>query len=451
MACYERAEMSLVNSSLQNLEARRGEETLSNYAAASIRLGHKETNNSARKSVIVGCLLVGLAMTIYLLQSRSDQPEKLQTRATTQELPNSDQPVIVKLSALIQEPSASEKSLRVHPQSPHAIAEKQQAVTPELIENTVTLLLASAAAALKSDRLITPENTSAKNYYQQALLLQPDNQTAQQGLKNIATRYAELARNQFQKGLIEPALKLIALGLTVEPNDPELLILRSEIEASPEPIDIQNNPPGNTTIAQQIPAASLSVQPSNAGLDNRQLKLAKDKVASGDVDGAIRDLEQLASTGEIGKNSTRLLANLYLQQQRPLDAEKLIQQQTALSQAEAAYLIARAQVQADNLAGALATLESQPPLIQDYPDYYSLLAGIYQQGGQYRQAVAIYKRLSQLQPETYTHWLGLAAGLDSLREPTALAAFRKVLPMIPEQQSELKHYIRQRLEQLSIQ
>ena len=307
--------MSLVNSSLQNLEARRGEETLSNYAAASIRLGHKETNNSARKSVIVGCLLVGLAMTIYLLQSRSDQPEKLQTRATTQELPNSDQPVIVKLSALIQEPSASEKSLRVHPQSPHAIAEKQQAVTPELIENTVTLLLASAAAALKSDRLITPENTSAKNYYQQALLLQPDNQTAQQGLKNIATRYAELARNQFQKGLIEPALKLIALGLTVEPNDPELLILRSEIEASPEPIDIQNNPPGNTTIAQQIPAASLSVQPSNAGLDNRQLKLAKDKVASGDVDGAIRDLEQLASTGEIGKNSTRLLANLYLQQQ----------------------------------------------------------------------------------------------------------------------------------------
>ena len=437
--------MSLVNKSLQELEARRGDEPLANYAAASVRLGYNDKDRGARKALLAGIVLALSAVGIYLLQTPEKQPA---TTALTNSAASDLTTTAPERTKTIGTPTTSSQIAKSAPLEAAAV-ETEPTQHPETSNKTIALLLSSANMALAADRLTTPETNSAKSFYEQVLVLQPGNPEAMAGLAAIADRYVQLAQNQRQQNQYSKALALIQQGLGVSPGNAQLLSLQQTIESErqAEAKKVAAAPINNIS---ETPS-KLRVQPSSANTDAQLASAAQSKVDSGDVRGAIHDLENLSQTGHIGQQSAALLAELYLQQQRPQDAVNLASQPEVLPEVQAAYIIARAQVQTGNLAGALATLESQTPSFGQHPEYYALMAGIYQQGGQYRQAIAIYKQLSLLQPDVYTHWLGLAASLDNLREPTALSAFRKVLPMIPEQQTELRQYVQQRLALLTNQ
>lgn len=88
----------------------------------------------------------------------------------------------------------------------------------------------------------------------------------------------------------------------------------------------------------------------------------------------------------------------------------------ALQQAEIQSVMQRARVFVDEgkLTQAIALLErGASPTLKEYPDYYALLAALYQRHAQYSMAIALYEHLIETNPDKSVWWLGLAIAMES--------------------------------------
>ncbi|MYM63279.1 N-acetylglucosaminyltransferase [Pseudomaricurvus sp. HS19] len=86
----------------------------------------------------------------------------------------------------------------------------------------VRSLLAQGEAALEADKLLQPEANNAFDRFQAVLLLQPDNQQAQSGLKQISARYAQLARDALAHSKLTIAREYARSAELVDPDSPLL-------------------------------------------------------------------------------------------------------------------------------------------------------------------------------------------------------------------------------------
>jgi Flp pilus assembly protein TadD len=98
--------------------------------------------------------------------------------------------------------------------------------------------------------------------------------------------------------------------------------------------------------------------------------------------------------------------------------------QTGLSQTpsnnQMAELAAHILVEKNQIKSALAVLKlAQPATIQTAPDYYALMAGLYLQEKDYKQASLFYQALTNLNPQNGTWWAGLAISLEKLGQTQA--------------------------------
>ena len=85
-----------------------------------------------------------------------------------------------------------------------------------------------------------------------------------------------------------------------------------------------------------------------------------------------------------------------------------------------AELAAHVLVEKNQIKNALAVLKlAQPATIQTSPDYYALMAGLYLQEKNYKQASLFYQALTNLNPQNGTWWAGLAICLEKLGQSQA--------------------------------
>ena len=115
-------------------------------------------------------------------------------------------------------------------------AEGSDAAAVTSVDGKVAALLASAEEAYQTDRLTIPSGRSAFSYFSQVLVLDPDNEVAQQGMQRIVARYRGMAQRALQREEFSRAQTLAALGLGIKPGDTSLLRLKEkarslEIEA----------------------------------------------------------------------------------------------------------------------------------------------------------------------------------------------------------------------------
>ncbi len=87
-----------------------------------------------------------------------------------------------------------------------------------------------ARISLRQDRLMAPPANNAYYYFSRLLELNPDNETARQGLSDIAERFVVLAEDEFSRENYAQAQAYITLGLQVEPDNRGLETLRAMIE-----------------------------------------------------------------------------------------------------------------------------------------------------------------------------------------------------------------------------
>lgn len=92
-------------------------------------------------------------------------------------------------------------------------------------------LVAQGHARLQSGQLLEPEQDSAVYYFNQVLAQDPDNGPARTGLEQVGKRFAQLARAAYRQPNFPQALAYIQQGLSVAPQDAELLRLKREHES----------------------------------------------------------------------------------------------------------------------------------------------------------------------------------------------------------------------------
>jgi MSHA biogenesis protein MshN len=146
--------------------------------------------------------------------------------------------------------------------------------------------------------------------------------------------------------------------------------------------------------------------------------LARQALQDGDSARAINLLEPLQHSSS-NPEAKRWLARAYLaagDQQRLLDwlPAQLAQQP---HDSELRLLLARAQLHAGETRSAVATLEQNPPRLEQDPTYFALLAASYQQTEQWQNSAELYQRMIALRPSQSTWQLGLAIALEQLDQP----------------------------------
>ena len=123
--------------------------------------------------------------------------------------------------------------------------DEKPAVAPPLSEEEeIAALLAHGLRTVSLNRLLTPQNDNAYNYFQQVLELDPGNSDALQGIEQIVARYTALATNALDNNDKEKAERYITRGFYISPNDEGLLALhdrmntplfKSPVIPAPEP------------------------------------------------------------------------------------------------------------------------------------------------------------------------------------------------------------------------
>ena len=108
---------------------------------------------------------------------------------------------------------------------------------PSLVSGTdtearVASLLASAERALEKFRLTRPEGDNALEYFNEVLALDPANPIAADGYRRIAEHYGVLARSEVRRGDYAKAGDFVERGLSLDPQNPDLLVLRDEIKTA---------------------------------------------------------------------------------------------------------------------------------------------------------------------------------------------------------------------------
>ncbi len=110
-------------------------------------------------------------------------------------------------------------------------------VTPDAItaspEDPVVALMRAAEDALKDQRLTTPADDKALDYYRRVIAIEPDHAAARAGIDNIADRYSALARRAHRDGNDRLARVYLQRGIEVRPRHAGLRALREEMARRP--------------------------------------------------------------------------------------------------------------------------------------------------------------------------------------------------------------------------
>ena len=144
-----------------------------------------------------------------------------------------------------------------------------------VVADKVLVYLAAACQALATDPLSRPRRNSAFELYRNALVLDPENIHAHNGVALVVRRYISLANAALSQGRFERALSLLARAQNIDGNNSAVIAMRQ-------------------ALVQQEQLASIGERPIT-------LKLAVDELEGRDpkLVGQLQNLAlSLAATGE---------------------------------------------------------------------------------------------------------------------------------------------------------
>lgn len=167
----------------------------------------------------VACVLAG-AVLAWLMLGRSTPPPA--ETARSEPPPAVSEPM----------PEPADTGTAAAPDAAAEASSPPSLVTGKDSEARVASLLASAERAMEEFRLTKPDGDNALEYFNEVLALDPANPVAADGYHRIAERYGVLARSEVRRGNYTKADDFVQRGLSLDPQNTELLALRDEVSTA---------------------------------------------------------------------------------------------------------------------------------------------------------------------------------------------------------------------------
>ena len=124
-----------------------------------------------------------------------------------------------------------DQGLAMLPENPALLALNKQLLQQLNAASELDQLFEKAEQQITAKLLTSPKGNNAYETYQKILALAPNNEQAERGLENIASIYLSWARNDLNRNNPDRALIDIKKGLSVMPQQAELLALREQANA----------------------------------------------------------------------------------------------------------------------------------------------------------------------------------------------------------------------------
>jgi TonB family protein len=181
-------------------------------AVPGMRVGAARKFPSAAAGIVAALLIGGAAA--YLVLRQGDAPLKSPPATKLPAVPAANDPALARTPAASGQPAAPE------PATPTAAGDEQ-----------IDLLIEKAQRAMTERHFIDPADGSALSFYRSALLLDPDNGEARQGLQRLAEILFARVQSALDERKIDVALQSLESARSINPADGRLAALDERIAA----------------------------------------------------------------------------------------------------------------------------------------------------------------------------------------------------------------------------
>jgi len=210
------------------------------------------------------------------------------------------------------------------------------------------------------------------------------------------------------------------------------------------PIARERETPSTVAVTKQIREFTPQQQAENV------YRKAVGLVQQGREKEAVEELTYALQLDPRHTTARQTLVGLLLEANRYGDAERKLREGLAIApeQPELVMILARLQVERNDIRGGLATLERALPYASENAAYQAFLAALLQREGRHREAIEHYLLALRNAPQTGVWLMGLGISLQAEnRLPEAREAFSRASTS-SKLTPELQAFVEQRLKQL---
>ena len=142
-----------------------------------------------------------------------------------------------------------------------------------------------------------------------------------------------------------------------------------------------------------------------------------------------------------------LLSGVYIKQGRWVEASELLRNGLSMSPGHSTFskLYARALMQLKQDKLAIGVLQRHAPHINSDPEYYAILAALYQRQKDHVSAAKMYQKIVEIQPRNGVWWVGLGISLEALGESQQASQAYSQARKTGNLQKEIAHFTNNRL------
>jgi len=215
----------------------------------------------------------------------------------------------------------------------------------------------------------------------------------------------------------------------------------------------RSSPPVGASVSAAVPAGRVDKQIKQVSVQQQadnEFRRASGLMQQGRINEALAGYEAALQL-DAGHDAARLaMVGLLLENKRNADAERVLQDglKHYPKHTGFAMLLARLQVERNELALALETLQKALPYADQQPDYQAFVAALLQRQGRHKEAITHYQIALQLSPDSGVWLMGLGISLQAVqRNEDARDAFKRAIES-RTLSAELQAFVAQRLKEL---